>query len=110
VSEDGVEVLHEPERSRWALKDGERVIGMERYVDHGEQRIFFHTEVAKEHGGRGLAGRLVRAAVEDAVASGSAVVPVCPYVTKWLERHPEHATHVVAPTPEHHDRVRAHLS
>lgn len=107
---DDIEVLHEPEHSRWVLKDGERVIGMERYVDHGEQRIFFHTEVAKEYGGRGLAGRLVRAAVEDAVASGSAVVPVCPYVTKWLERHPEHAAHVVAPTPEHHDRVRAHLS
>ena len=49
---DDIEVLHEPEHSRWVLKDGERVIGIERYVDHGEQRIFFHTEVAKEHGGR----------------------------------------------------------
>jgi len=52
----------------------------------------------------------VRAAIEDAVAAGRVVVPVCPYVTKWLERHPEHAGHVVAPAPEHHDRVRAHLA
>ena len=41
--------------------------------------------------GRGIAGQLVRALVEDARAGGFRIVPKCPYVGDWFDRHPEEA-------------------
>jgi predicted GNAT family acetyltransferase len=42
-------------------------------------------------GGRGIAGRLVRAALEHARAAGLKVVPRCSYVADYLDKHPEYA-------------------
>ena len=105
MSEDGVEVVHEPESSRYVLRKQGAKIGEERYLEGEGERILFHTVVDKEYGGQGLASRLVREVVEDTIAAGLAVVPVCPYVAAWLPKHPEYAAHVVEPTPEHHARL-----
>ncbi len=50
-----------------------------------------HTEVPEQMRGRGIGGRLVRAALERAEAEGLSVVPLCPYARKWLRDHPEQA-------------------
>jgi hypothetical protein len=39
--------------------------------------------------GRGLADRLIRFALEDARARGLAVLPFCPFVKAFIERHRE---------------------
>lgn len=49
---------------------------------------------------------LVRGAVEQAIADGYAVVPVCPYVAAWLPKHPEYSAHVVQPTSRHLGALR----
>ncbi|MFI1464275.1 GNAT family N-acetyltransferase [Nocardia carnea] len=51
------------------------------------ERIFFHTEVDQEFGGRGLAGILVRAALADCIENGITVVPVCPLFARHLRTH-----------------------
>jgi uncharacterized protein len=48
-----------------------------------------HTEVEPAYEGQGLAGRLVRFALDDARARGRGVLPFCPYVRSYLQRHPE---------------------
>ncbi|MCW5724779.1 MAG: N-acetyltransferase [Maricaulaceae bacterium] len=48
-----------------------------------------HTGVPKAHGGKGIAGMLVRRLVEDARKEGVKIVPLCPYVKAWFERHPD---------------------
>ncbi|AMW15200.1 GNAT family acetyltransferase [Streptomyces qaidamensis] len=68
------------------LVDGRRA-GLTAYRDRGEQRVFFHTETDDAFAGRGLAGELVRQALADVRASGKRIVPVCPYVASYLERH-----------------------
>jgi predicted GNAT family acetyltransferase len=81
------EVRNIPEAHRYEITvDGEHV-GLEAYVDAGDQRIFYHTEIDEKFGGRGLAGELVSAALTDARAAGKRIVPVCPYVVKYVKQH-----------------------
>lgn len=72
------------------LVDGQRA-GLTEYRDLGARRVFFHTEVDKAFAGQGLAPQLVRQALTDVRASGMRIVPVCPYVAKFLERTDEFA-------------------
>ena len=64
------------------------------YRVNGSRLILAHTEVPEALRGRGIAGRLVRAAVERAAATGETVVPWCPYARKWLEDHPDDAARI----------------
>lgn len=50
-----------------------------------------HTEVDPALEGRGVAGALVRAALEHARALGLKVDPECSYTRSYMERHPETA-------------------
>lgn len=85
--------------------------GVTQYVEHTDDdgtrvRIFPHTEVGEEFGGHGLASTLVREALDDSIAAGWAIVPVCPYVKKWLGSHEGYEAHVVSPTAEHLHALR----
>lgn len=50
-----------------------------------------HTVVPPAAGGRGVAGELVRTALEFARAKGWKVVPLCSYAEAWIKRHPDYA-------------------
>ncbi len=51
-----------------------------------------HTEVAPALEGRGIAARLVRAALDHAAAQGLKVLPRCSYVRVYMQRHPDTQT------------------
>lgn len=48
-----------------------------------------HTGVRDRYEGQGLAGQLARRALDDARAEGLKIVPLCPYVASYLEKHPD---------------------
>lgn len=54
--------------------------------------LLVHTEVAPALEGRGIAARLVRAALDHAQAHGLKVQPRCSYVRAYMRRHPETAS------------------
>ncbi|MFF3517147.1 GNAT family N-acetyltransferase [Streptomyces sp. NPDC002573] len=81
------------------LVDGKRA-GLTAYRDHDAQRVFFHTEVDEAFAGQGLAGRLVEEALTDVRAQGKRIVPVCPYVAKFLKKHEEFSDITDPVTPE----------
>jgi hypothetical protein len=64
------------------------------YRVNGNRLVLIHTEVPDELRGRGIAGRLVRAALARAADEGLTVVPLCPYATEWLIDHPEESATV----------------
>ena len=74
----------------------------------GPQRIFYHTTVDDAYSGQGLASRLAREALDDTAGAGLTVVPVCPYIKKWLHSHPDHQQYAVAVRPEHLAAVPRH--
>ncbi|MFE7209601.1 GNAT family N-acetyltransferase [Streptomyces sp. NPDC001698] len=81
------------------LVDGKRA-GLTAYRDRGEQRVFYHTEIDDAFAGQGLASRLVQDALTDVRESGKRIVPVCPYVAKFLKRHEEFADITDPVTPD----------
>lgn len=107
-------VQHRASENRYVLIDTDKSdtaeIGEEQYVDFAvgdaTHRVMHHTSVSEQYGGQGLASVLVRYAVEHTVNEGLLVVPVCPYVAKWIEKHPEYSEHVVQARPEHLQAVR----
>ncbi len=78
--------------------DGE-LAGVLEYIVKRGRIALVHTEVAPTHEGRGIASQLARFALDDARRRGLRVIPICPYVRAYLERHPEDSDIVVGATP-----------
>ena len=55
-----------------------------------------HTEIRDRFEGQGLGGRLVAFALDDARDRGLAVLPFCPFVDAYLQRHREYVDLVPA--------------
>ncbi len=66
-----------------------KTVGHADYTDRGNQRVFYHTVVDPDFGGRGLATILVEAALNGARDAGKRVVAVCSMVETVLKKHPE---------------------
>jgi predicted GNAT family acetyltransferase len=78
------EVTHQYE----AWLDGE--LARLEYRRTGDRIVFTHTEVPSTIERRGIGSELVRVALDDAKAQGLQVVPVCPFVRAYIQRHPEY--------------------
>ena len=87
-----LEVVHVPEKSRYELRADERVIGeaVYRRPQDGNRIVMTHVEVEPSLNGRGYGSRLVEEALQDVSRQGLTVVPVCPFVSYYIEQHPEH--------------------
>jgi uncharacterized protein len=84
-------VRDNPEESRYEIRDGDRVLGFAAYERRGDTLVFTHTEVDPDAGQDGLGSTLVRAALDDVRGKGGSVVPLCPFVRGWIDRHPDYA-------------------
>lgn len=93
--------------NRYEIVVGGEIAGFTEYLDHNEQRIFFHTEVDEKFAGQGLAAILVHDALSGTVAAGKRIVPICPYVAKYLQRHHDFDAAIDPVTDEAIAAVRA---
>jgi predicted GNAT family acetyltransferase len=67
------------------------------YVKRGDVLDLLHTEVDEQFAGRGYASALARTALDYARANNLKVIPTCPFVRKYLQRHPEYDDLLVKP-------------
>lgn len=82
-------VIHNAAQHRYELTvEGHRSIV--EYLDDGRRRVFTHTFVPDPLRGRGIAGTLVRAALDEARRDGRTVAPACSYVAAFIQRNPEY--------------------
>lgn len=87
---DVLEVIHNAEDQRYeGWLDGVRV-GLADARVRGDIVVMSHTEVDSAYGGRGFAAEIVAFALDDIRAQGRRVKPVCPYVARYIERHPDY--------------------
>lgn len=98
MSEERIVVRRNPAEHRFEILDDGELAGISVYREEGERTVFLHTVVLPSFEGRGLGSRLAKSALDEVVAGGGTIVPVCPFIASYLERHPEYAGSVAAPT------------
>lgn len=91
-------VVRNDERSRYELWAGDELAGVAEYRMRGKQIVFTHTEVGEAFGGRGFGRVIAAGALDDAVERELTIVPVCPFIAAYLEKHPEYSAHVRWPS------------
>jgi predicted GNAT family acetyltransferase len=87
-------------RHRYTVEVDGKAAGFTAYRDRDDRRVFFHTEIDDAFAGQGLAAILVREALDDVRAAGKRIVPVCPYVAKFLKKTDDYADITDPVTPE----------
>ena len=90
------EVVDVPEANRYELRVEGRLVGLAAYRRRDGCIAFTHTEVDENCEGRGFGSRLAAGALDDAARQQLEVVPLCPFIAHYIERHPQYEA-LVAP-------------
>lgn len=84
-------VVRNDERGRYEifLADGgdETLAGYSEFTAGQNRTRFVHTVIDPAFGGRGLGSVLASEAVADVVARGETIVPLCPFIEKYLREN-----------------------
>nr|WP_106396396.1 GNAT family N-acetyltransferase [Actinocorallia populi] len=83
-------VTEDPQAHRFEVFLDDDLAGFIDYKRTAAGLSFLHTEIDPRFGGRGLGSVLVRGALDAARAQGLDVLPFCPFVRRYIQRHPEY--------------------
>lgn len=85
-----IEIRRVDEASRYELVMDGVVASYADFRDDGSRLTLPHTVTEPHFRGRGLAGKVVRAALDDARDTGRTVVPSCWFVAQFIDDHDEY--------------------
>lgn len=74
--------------------DGE-LAGFVVYRHEDGKRVLVHTEVDPAFEGQGLGGKLAAGVLDQLRERGEQIIPVCPFISSYIRKHPEYADVVV---------------
>ena len=83
-------VADAPTLHRFEIHVGGDLAGFTVYRAEGDRYAFTHTEIDPRFSGGGLASILVRGALDEMRRRGIAVLPYCPFVRRYISRHPDY--------------------
>ncbi|WP_194765297.1 GNAT family N-acetyltransferase [Microbacterium sp. UFMG61] len=82
-----ITVTRDDAASRYEIRSDGTLAGFAEFDQRPGAVRFTHTELDPAFQGQGLASILAERALADVVASGDAIVPLCPYIAKYLTTH-----------------------
>jgi uncharacterized protein len=85
-----VQVSNNPEEHRYEVRADGDLAGYTVYRERPGLIVFVHTEIDPRFEGHGLASQLIRTALEDAKDRELQVLPFCPFVNAYIDRHREY--------------------
>lgn len=85
-----VTIQNQPEKQRYEAVLNGQVVGFAEYRPLKEAVMFTHTEVNQNMEGQGVASALIRQALEQTRTDHKWVIPMCPFVVAFIQRHPEY--------------------
>jgi uncharacterized protein len=80
-------VVDNPELDRYELYVGDDLAGTIAYARRNGAISLIHTEIDPAFKGQGLGDAIVAAALADLRDRDLRMIPVCPFVRSYLERH-----------------------
>lgn len=81
-------VVRNDDAGRYEIWVGDQLGGYSEFeIDDDGRIVFPHTEVDPAFTGQGLGGTLVGESLADAVRRGETIVPLCPFVNKYLSEN-----------------------
>ncbi|WP_104525327.1 GNAT family N-acetyltransferase [Blastococcus atacamensis] len=97
----GTTVVDVPEKGRFEVRIGERVVGLASYHVEGTSMTLPHTEVDPSVGGQGIGTTLVAGVLSAARERGLTVLPYCSFVRHYIQQHPADVDLVAAEDRPH---------
>lgn len=94
------EVVNRPDDKRYEIRADGELAGFADYILTPDMITFTHTEIDQSFEGKGMGSVLTREALDDVRERGLTVLPVCPFVKGWIERHPDYMDLVHRPPSE----------
>lgn len=88
-------VTDHPDELRYEIEVDGEVAGFINYRRDDGVIELVHTDVAPKWEGQGVGAALVKGALDDLRSRGLKVRPYCPFVAKYIHRHPEYQDLVV---------------
>jgi predicted GNAT family acetyltransferase len=85
-----VTVTDDPQARRYEARVAGSLAGVLAYMRTPDLIALVHTEVDEAYEGQGVGSALARAALDEAREQSTRVVVICPFVERWLTRHPEY--------------------
>lgn len=64
--------------------------GLAAFEEREGALVYTHTEVDEGYAGKGVGSQLARGALDDARRQGLQVVPMCPFIRSWIDKHPDY--------------------
>jgi len=89
-----------PEQARFEAHEGDSRAGFVEYIrTEAGLIVYTHTEVDPAFEGQGVGTALARYVLDYARSNKLAVLPLCPFIAKYIHRHQEYADLVYRPKP-----------
>jgi uncharacterized protein len=113
VTESAPKVVDNPEADRFEILVEDQVAGFAEYRRTNGVVAFTHTVIEPAFEGRGLGSVLARGALDATREAGAPVLPYCPFIRGYIQRHPAYldlvpadrrAEFELAPTSDQPDR------
>lgn len=90
-----IEITNHSETNRFEGKIEGKTAIVE-YMDRPDKIVFTHTEVPVGLEGKGVGGAMARFVLDYAREQGKKVLPLCPFIKAYIQRHPEYQDNLVA--------------
>ena len=89
-----VQVTNNAAAGRYEATFNGEVAGFAVYEELPGTVVFTHMEVDTRWGGRGVGGALARGALDQVVAEGKSITPLCSFMASYIRRHRGYVAHV----------------
>ncbi|MBF6593354.1 MAG: N-acetyltransferase [Thermaceae bacterium] len=90
-------LLNNPLAERYEARLADKVVAFAEYRRVTGAIMFTHTQVDQNLEGQGVASQLIRFALDEVRSQNLLVIPMCPFVVAFIQRHPAEYLSLVNP-------------
>ena len=84
-----LDIRDNTQKHRFEADLGDRSFAVAEYTLPAGKIMFTHTEVPAAHEGKGIGTALIGFALDRARERGLKVIPICPFFSAYMMKHPE---------------------